>query len=241
MILTCSQCATRYHADEAKFPPSGRTVRCSKCRHTWHQPGYAAATQPGQVLAPSIQSNIEIAHWPDPFAGNMTRPPAVITSAQPQFSAEVAGKPNSSRFTPFVAFAGWGALFATVLLIALSIIHYRADLATIRPRLGSSQFLASRKIEMQGVDLRDVGYWRETIDGQIMLVLTGTISNSADRALPVPKTILVTLSDENNHQLFHAIVPAKVATLGPGESVMFRARIHNLPSTNPRLHMGLQD
>ena len=39
MILTCPNCATRYQADEAKFPPEGRVVRCAKCGQTWHQPG----------------------------------------------------------------------------------------------------------------------------------------------------------------------------------------------------------
>src|SRR5580704_9375171 len=39
MILTCPACATRYQADEAKFPPAGRQVRCAKCGNVWHQPG----------------------------------------------------------------------------------------------------------------------------------------------------------------------------------------------------------
>src|ERR1700722_10020274 len=39
MILTCPSCATRYQADEAKFPAAGRQVRCAKCGHVWHQPG----------------------------------------------------------------------------------------------------------------------------------------------------------------------------------------------------------
>ncbi len=37
MILTCPACATRYEVDGSKFPSEGRTVRCAKCGHTWHQ------------------------------------------------------------------------------------------------------------------------------------------------------------------------------------------------------------
>ena len=39
MILTCPSCDTRYSVDGAKFPAAGRTVRCAKCGHSWHQPG----------------------------------------------------------------------------------------------------------------------------------------------------------------------------------------------------------
>src|ERR1700754_4077713 len=41
MILTCPACSTRYTVDAAKFPAAGRTVRCAKCGHSWHQPGEA--------------------------------------------------------------------------------------------------------------------------------------------------------------------------------------------------------
>ena len=55
MILTCPSCSTRYTVDEAKFPASGRTVRCAKCGHSWHQPGPEAepvpAPEPDPVLA----------------------------------------------------------------------------------------------------------------------------------------------------------------------------------------------
>ena len=39
MILTCPQCSTRYQVDGAKFPSTGRNVRCAKCGHVWHQLG----------------------------------------------------------------------------------------------------------------------------------------------------------------------------------------------------------
>src|SRR5438552_9436523 len=48
MIITCPQCETRYTADAASFPASGRRVRCSKCGHVWHQ----AAPEPEPVVAP---------------------------------------------------------------------------------------------------------------------------------------------------------------------------------------------
>src|SRR5579863_602976 len=37
MILVCPACHTRYQvADRAVSRPSGRTVRCANCGHSWH-------------------------------------------------------------------------------------------------------------------------------------------------------------------------------------------------------------
>jgi predicted Zn finger-like uncharacterized protein len=239
MILTCPQCATGYHADEAKFPSAGQTVRCRKCRHSWHQRKPEPESE--QVLELTIQTVPDI-DWVDPFDGELILPPAPPTTwAQRLSGAQVAAQTNSPQFKSLVAFAGWGALIAAGLLAALSIEHFGADISTSLPRLSSFQFLTSRNTEIHGVNLRNVGYHREPVNGQIMLVLTGAISNNADRTLRVPKTIIITLSDEDYHELFHTVISAGTATLGAGESVSFRIPIRDVPSANPHLQMDLQN
>jgi predicted Zn finger-like uncharacterized protein len=37
MILTCPACATRFQVDPTTFGAAPRRVRCSMCRHVWHQ------------------------------------------------------------------------------------------------------------------------------------------------------------------------------------------------------------
>src|SRR6202047_2152418 len=47
MIVSCPVCRTRYQVDESALRgQSGRTVRCAKCGHTWHQ---RAAPDPPEV------------------------------------------------------------------------------------------------------------------------------------------------------------------------------------------------
>jgi predicted Zn finger-like uncharacterized protein len=37
MIITCPECETRFMISDQALGEDGRTVRCSKCAHTWHQ------------------------------------------------------------------------------------------------------------------------------------------------------------------------------------------------------------
>ena len=145
------------------------------------------------------------------------------------------------RLAPVALAAAWAALIAILLLAALLVNHYREDIATILSRSLSPQPSASRLMETQGIELRNAGYQREIDGGQTMLVISGTVANSANRELPVPKTIRVTLSDSNNNELFSAAISPTFATLGPGQSVIFHTKIHDLPSADLHLKMRLDD
>jgi predicted Zn finger-like uncharacterized protein len=239
MILTCPQCASRYQADEAKLPPAGRAVRCGKCRHTWHQPGFEIEPEP---IAPrsGFAPRSKIA-WAVQSAVAVTSRNDEIAPGQTQFRATDGGQPKPFRLAVIALAVGWVSVLIILLLVALLINHYRLNIAMTAPRSAFVQPLASHEMDMLGVDLRNVGYIREIDDGQTMLVITGTIANGANRALPVPKTIRVMLSDANGSALFSAAISPTVATLVPGQSVTFQTKIHDLPSINPHLQMRLED
>src|SRR5688572_376 len=125
MILTCPSCDTRYSVDGSKFPASGRTVRCAKCGHSWHQagepppepeaaPAPVPAPQPAEIPAPAA----------DPFSGGSSRLPLSST-------ADESRAPLGPRLA--VA-AGWAGLIAVVLLIVVAAVRYRQDIALIWPQ-----------------------------------------------------------------------------------------------------------
>ena len=239
MILTCPNCAVRYQADEAKFPPAGRTVRCGKCRHAWHQPGFAAESEPKIIARSDTAPKAETEEGsPSALAWSARGAEA---SAHLPLGVSMKQQPNFFEFIYAAPAARWTVVIAIILVAALWANNSREDIAKISPHLPSLQSLLGHQMATQGIDLRNVGYQRENDDGQTMLVISGTITNNAVHELPVPRTIRVALSDENNNELFFTAFRPIVATLGAGKSVTFRTKIHDLPATNLRLEMHLDD
>ena len=69
MIVSCPVCRTRYQVDESALRgQSGRTVRCAKCGHTWHQ---AASPEPPPADRDEANADGRFVHkdgtpYPDP-------------------------------------------------------------------------------------------------------------------------------------------------------------------------------
>ncbi|MEL7372409.1 MAG: zinc-ribbon domain-containing protein, partial [Myxococcota bacterium] len=59
MNVTCPACKTRYSVDDARVPPSGVTIKCPKCAHTFvAKPprSKSAVALPGSVEPPSSRA-----------------------------------------------------------------------------------------------------------------------------------------------------------------------------------------
>lgn len=119
MLLTCPHCTTRYQVEEANFPPAGRTVRCGKCRHSWHQPGFVAefelqmlprsiTASKTQTLAANLPACEAIPHGPESLA------------AQFALRAQPVGRKPFGNAAPV---AGWATVVAAILLVVLLIKH----------------------------------------------------------------------------------------------------------------------
>ena len=49
MIVTCEQCATQFHLEDAKVPPGGVRVRCSRCKHAFFIAPAGEAPELGRI------------------------------------------------------------------------------------------------------------------------------------------------------------------------------------------------
>jgi predicted Zn finger-like uncharacterized protein len=230
MILTCPSCDTRYSVDGAKFPAAGRTVRCAKCGHSWHQPGEGEAVPEAAPEETAPASPPTEASASDPFPVNLSPTRAFAP-------ASVAPEHGSPMGPKLAVVAGWAGLIAVVLLIAVSAVRYRQDIAVIWPQSAGVYSSLGLKVNASGIDFRQVDYRRETEDGQVVLAVSGVIVNAGSRQLTVPQTVRVTLSDVSNHELYHWNFKPNATVLGPGQSVPFMTRLSSPPAAARHLEV----
>ena len=223
MILTCPACATRYQADEAKFPPQGRQVRCAKCGHVWHQPG------PMAVAEPEIATASESAEAHEPSLSR-TRAFAPAATVAPESEPLARG-------AMLAVAAGWILLVAVILAIGFFAVRYRQEISVIWPQSAGVYSSLGLKVNAHGIDFVHVDYRREKEDGQVVLAVSGHIVNSGSRELPVPQNVRVTLSDANNHELYHWSFTPNVQTLKPGQSSPFLTRLSSPPAAARHLEV----
>jgi predicted Zn finger-like uncharacterized protein len=225
MILTCPSCSTRYTVDEAQFPSAGRTVRCAKCGHRWHQAGPEPAPMPTPEPAAEMPAQIpadetpSFSPTPSAAAGTRAFAPA----------AQIPETPRGRALQAAAVAAGWLGLIAVVLLIGFSAVRYRQDIAAIWPQTASVYSGIGLRVNAGGIDFRNVAYKRENEDGQPALVVTGQIVNLASRELPIPQTIRITLTDSDNREIYHWTIKPSAPTLQPGAVLPFRTRLSNPP------------
>ncbi|MGH6828553.1 MAG: DUF3426 domain-containing protein [Rhizomicrobium sp.] len=222
MILTCPACATRYQADEANFPPEGRKVRCAKCAHVWHQAGPMAreSDAAGITAESSLAAVRPPAHAFAPLGAARETPAAPVA-----WGAVMA------------AAAGWAALIAAMLVIGYAAVRYRQEIAMLWPQSAGVYSSLGLKVNTSGIGFAHVGYHRESEDGQVVLAVTGTIVNEGGRELPVPQSVRVSLSDADNHELYHWNFTPAVQSLKPGQSAPFMTRLSNPPASASHLEV----
>jgi predicted Zn finger-like uncharacterized protein len=231
MILTCPNCDTRYSVDGAKFPAAGRTVRCAKCGHSWHQ----AAEAPEPEQEPLAEAVIpEPAPEPEAASAYPANNPSSIRAYAP---AAAVAEPRGPLGPRLAVVAGWIGLIAVVLLIAVSAVRYRQDIAVIWPQSTGVYSSLGLKVNASGIDFRQVDYRRESEDGQVVLAVSGVIVNTGARELPVPQTVRVTLSDADKHELYHWTFKPTATVLKAGESVPFTTRLSSPPAAARHLEV----
>ncbi len=224
MILTCPSCVTRYEVDGTKFPPSGRDVRCAKCGHVWHAlpNGEVIAAPPPEPPAPEVYQQ-PYSRDPEP----QSRPAAEEYYEEREAEPAVPGAGPWYTRKPALM-AGWAGLAAVVLVIGLVASVYRREVVEVWPKTASLYSGLGVKIAPAGLKLGGTKTFAVPQNGQVVLTVTGAVTNVANRELPVPQ-IRVGLVDRDKRELYHWTVAPQAMTLKPGQSTRFVTRLSNPP------------
>jgi predicted Zn finger-like uncharacterized protein len=230
MILTCPQCATRYQVDGANFPAAGRSVRCAKCGHVWHQIGPEPEPDPDAEI---------VAHDPTPAAGpasmaaasaDMSTPSSIraMAPAAVTVEPETRSVPSSVWVRRGVIAGGWLMLVALIIVVGWAAVVFRDAVAAWLPRTAAIYNAAGLPVNANGMDIADPSYTYQIESGQKVLVVSGKVVNRGDHELAVP-AVRIALFDGNRHELYHWNVAPAATTLGPGGLSEFHARLPNPP------------
>lgn len=237
MILSCPSCATRYVVDPAKLRPSGRTVRCARCAHTWHEDAPPFSPEeldltippPPQPAAPDAAETGESpAARPGPSAGERPLP-----------DGQRRNLPALPRERQWSTIAGWAGLGLFIAVVVGGVLLFPAEITRAWPPakqlyevlgMGTEKSRVSEALPLEKrLRLSDLAPSQRFIDGVLTLVISGRVENIGPQIEQVPP-IEVVLLDQNRLDLMTWTFEPATRTLRPGEAAPFETRLENPPA-----------
>lgn len=177
MIITCPECNARFVLPEKALGAEGRTVRCGKCRHTWHK----SPTQ----------------HTPDDIKKLSA---AREEARKQQIKAVKSGASGEKTFLPALsvktkAYHQWiifgvcllWIVLATLYLFGPSIIHKYGFTQPVYKKLGI--------IPTEGMRIYDTKVEKIKQYGRDSLSISGVIVNESDVDRYVPNLQIIQKND----------------------------------------------
>ena len=196
--------------------PTGRTVRCKNCAHSWYQT--PPDDMPRRLDIPTPESEIR---------------PILPGSNLPALRARRAR----------VNRVGWIALALFVALVLGGGLGAHSAIVDLWPPASRLYEALGFAVEPEsfGLDLIDVQSTSAIEDDIVVFTVEGQVVNSSGEIRAVP-LIRVSLSDVHGTEVGVWVVPAAKSKLLPGESARFSIRLKDPPdAVSPSVSFVVED
>jgi hypothetical protein len=212
-------------------------VRCAKCGQIWFQPPPEPEPEPALELdteaAPEASPGYEHAHHEahehhgeDQEA--MTSPAAAFAPGRREPDMHLHHAPERPRGSGLWRAVAWAVLIVVIVAIVFAIVEYRQTIATMWPKASSLYAAIGMKVNVLGLDIRDVTPSQTTEAGAPLLEVKGRVVNIADHRIPVPK-VRVALFDSEEREIYRWAFEPGVGVLDPGGAGDFVTRLPSPP------------
>jgi predicted Zn finger-like uncharacterized protein len=256
MHIVCPNCGTSYDIAAAALSPAGRTVRCVRCRETWH------AHADDMVRADALVEAAEEIGW-DQLAGRESVPAATSQAiaddqvpqidspplvhdaspdrdwtAQARDEAPAPSRPgNRATLRKFTFGSGPSRslsfsppmAIAAMAALALALIIWRNDVVRLLPQTAAFFQLTGLGVNLRNLAFEDVKVTTETVNGSRVFVIEGAIAPTSRKAVEIPRLRFV-VQDAHGADIYAWNAVVDQAVIKPGEKVAFKSRLASPPA-----------
>jgi predicted Zn finger-like uncharacterized protein len=228
MILSCPACSASYLVPDSAVGPTGRQVRCARCRHSWFQDG--------PTLAPDSISDVTLAPAPPPAPEPTVAPPPLARDEVD--GADYDAFAHRAPFRPRRNVLRWrtiGSVAAGLLmLLAIGVITWTTA-PGIAQQLGIvAQDDAPLRITDNPIELSQMS------NGSRLFAVSGRIDNVSGRRQRVPD-IRADLRDAGGAVVFTWTIAPQQRALNAGESLNFNSAQIDVPTSAKRMELHFAD
>jgi predicted Zn finger-like uncharacterized protein len=258
MKIVCPNCGTSYDVDASALGTDGRTVRCVRCRETWHARvddmaqadalvqaaddiGWNAGTsaEPAAALRPARENlDREVPQIESPPLAHDATPDD--WTAQARDNAPAQPRPGASRRNGLRKFAfGSGPAksvsfspsiaIAAMAALVLALMFWRSDVVRLLPQTAGFFQLTGLGVNLRNLAFEDVRVSTETVNGSRVFVIEGAITPTARKPVEIPRLRFV-VQDARGADIYAWNSVVDQAVVKPGEKVAFKSRLASPPA-----------